>query len=639
MLYFSNHKLRKIVQLAALIVVFVSPLFGQTTEQTVYSLTGLSSTRAYKALPTMDGHFMLGGQGYTGSQTRNDAFLMKIDSAGTPVDANFWNHGPGGNWDDYFKDVIQLPDSGYVMGTEGRLVFSSTTGDWEPVITRINPDGSKRWTNRLNGSNSHPSDDLKMTNMATLANGDILVNLHYIWNFSSGAPDNSWMIARLDSNGNMTDERVFRHQNYSDGFPGEIHTLDGRRIFAAGNVQHATFDLQATIVELDQNLTVIWSRTFGVDPGFEEVAGFKVAPDSTLWITGYIRGQDSLFPNKLEPYIARFTDTGTMLWHKVVRQNIGSNERPSGLSLTPDGGAIVMVRSTPYDYLLKVDANGDFEWIQADTDDPLFYDVSFAGNGEMMVAASYANPNFFVLSKHAVNGQSSCFDTTFTRDIIPLSLTYGNQVYTNNFNQITDGYWSSYDRNPTSSTANTLCTGTVCSVLANFGTSADTICVGDSVVLADLSSGADSLTWMEGGVVFSTASNPVFHPAGTGVQTISLVAEKDNCVDSIAKSIFVQSIPTVTANASVNSICNGQSVTLTGAGASTYTWDNGATNGVAIAPTATTTYTVTGTDGNGCANTAQTTVTVNALPTVTANASVNSICNGQSVTLTGAGAS
>ena len=40
-------------------------------------------------------------------------------------------------------------------------------------------------------------------------------------------------------------------------------------------------------------------------------------------------------------------------------------------------------------------------------------------------------------------------------------------------------------------------------------------------------------------------------------------------------------------------ICTGQSVTLSGSGAVTYDWDNGITDNTAFTPTTTTTYTVT----------------------------------------------
>lgn len=58
-------------------------------------------------------------------------------------------------------------------------------------------------------------------------------------------------------------------------------------------------------------------------------------------------------------------------------------------------------------------------------------------------------------------------------------------------------------------------------------------------------------------------------------------------------------------------VCEGQSVTLSGSSGTNFTWDNGVTDGVSFAPTATQTYTVSGTDLNGCLATDQVLITVN----------------------------
>ncbi|MCE3259667.1 MAG: hypothetical protein K0S12_1308, partial [Bacteroidetes bacterium] len=97
--------------------------------------------------------------------------------------------------------------------------------------------------------------------------------------------------------------------------------------------------------------------------------------------------------------------------------------------------------------------------------------------------------------------------------------------------------------------------------------------------------------------------------------------------------------PAVTASATSSVICNGATTTLNGGGAATYVWTGGVTNGTSFSPTSTQSYTVTGTASTGCTNTAVQGVTVNSLPVVTASASNSVICNGQSTTLNGGGAS
>ncbi len=95
----------------------------------------------------------------------------------------------------------------------------------------------------------------------------------------------------------------------------------------------------------------------------------------------------------------------------------------------------------------------------------------------------------------------------------------------------------------------------------------------------------------------------------------------------------------VSGSSTSDFICLGDDITLTGSGALTYEWDNGVIDGEAFVPVETTTYTVTGTDQFGNTGTDQVTVVVNPLPVVTAAVTATSICLGDEVVFTGAGAS
>ncbi|MEI8202215.1 MAG: hypothetical protein WCH34_04335, partial [Bacteroidota bacterium] len=91
-------------------------------------------------------------------------------------------------------------------------------------------------------------------------------------------------------------------------------------------------------------------------------------------------------------------------------------------------------------------------------------------------------------------------------------------------------------------------------------------------------------------------------------------------------------------NAISDTICPGQSTTLTATGATTYTWMPGNLTGssVTVSPTSTTTYTVTGVSSS-CTATASLTVTVNSNLNLTATASPASVCPGGNSTLTATG--
>ena len=137
---------------------------------------------------------------------------------------------------------------------------------------------------------------------------------------------------------------------------------------------------------------------------------------------------------------------------------------------------------------------------------------------------------------------------------------------------------------------------------------------------------------IDNGVNFQTSS--VFQNLAPGNYTIQ-VTDANNCSTTVTATVGTDGGPVVSAG-NDQTICAGQTVTLSGSGADTYTWDNGVTDGVAFAPSGTTTYTVTGTDAFGCTATDDVTITVLSLPSIDAGVD-QSICSGASVTLSGSG--
>ena len=180
---------------------------------------------------------------------------------------------------------------------------------------------------------------------------------------------------------------------------------------------------------------------------------------------------------------------------------------------------------------------------------------------------------------------------------------------------------------------------TACVANASFSPSATTVCAGETVAFSNSSTGGGSFNWSVDGSFFSSQSDPSFTFSTAGSYQISLVQSGQGCSDSASATITVVNSPNLTVNASSTVVCDGESVVLTGAGASTYSWTGGVINGQPFVPSATSTYTVIGTASGGCSDTAQVSVVVNPRPIVAANASADTICQGETVVLTGSGAS
>jgi len=158
------------------------------------------------------------------------------------------------------------------------------------------------------------------------------------------------------------------------------------------------------------------------------------------------------------------------------------------------------------------------------------------------------------------------------------------------------------------------------------------ICVGSTATLT--ATGANSYVW---NTTETTAIIEVAPSVSTGYTVTGTNAA--GCINTQIISLTVNPLPTLSLTASPSSICAGATSTLTASGANTYSWSTGSALATIFeSPSATTIYTVTGTDAVGCVNTETVNLIVNTLPTLTISTSSNSVCVGNSATLTATGA-
>jgi gliding motility-associated-like protein len=167
----------------------------------------------------------------------------------------------------------------------------------------------------------------------------------------------------------------------------------------------------------------------------------------------------------------------------------------------------------------------------------------------------------------------------------------------------------------------------------NASASSLTVCEGFTTNL--IATGANSYTWQPGAL---NGSLVVVSPTITTNYTVS--GDISGCSSTSTVSIFVNPLPTITANASPSIICNGATSTLTAFGALSYTWIPGLVTGsnISVNPTSTSIYTVVGLSALNCPNFAAITLTVLPTPTVFASSSSTAICIGNSATLSANGA-
>ena len=178
-----------------------------------------------------------------------------------------------------------------------------------------------------------------------------------------------------------------------------------------------------------------------------------------------------------------------------------------------------------------------------------------------------------------------------------------------------------------------------------------TLCGGDTITIGSSSVSGYNYIWTPAtGLNNTTISNPVatVNNSGAGSTTITYTVSTtwNGCSSTDSMTITVNPQPIVTATATPLSICNGSSTTLTGTGATTFSWALASTPGtvlgiggsLVVSPTITTTYIMTGTNGVSCSNIDSVTITVNPIPSVQINSASTTLCDGDTLTLTGTGA-
>lgn len=148
-------------------------------------------------------------------------------------------------------------------------------------------------------------------------------------------------------------------------------------------------------------------------------------------------------------------------------------------------------------------------------------------------------------------------------------------------------------------------------------------CQGTSTTLS--ASGAQSYEWA------SSETTQTITTSIVGSYTVTGTAS-NGCTSTASVNLTAIALPNITFSGN-NTICTGQSTTLTANGGSSYQWGDGNTSAsITVAPTVTATYAVTASNVQGCTATRSITVVVNSLPSVSITGNT-SICTGETATL------
>ncbi|MCU0360664.1 MAG: choice-of-anchor I family protein [Bacteroidia bacterium] len=158
------------------------------------------------------------------------------------------------------------------------------------------------------------------------------------------------------------------------------------------------------------------------------------------------------------------------------------------------------------------------------------------------------------------------------------------------------------------------------------------ICAGSAT--SHTVTGATTYSWSNG----STNSVVSLNPNTSTSYTVT--GTTNSCSSQATLSITVNPLPVLSLSAPSATTCSGQTASVSVSGANTYSWSNGTSNSqLQVNPTTSSSYTVIGYSAANCTATAVFQVNVKANPSVQIIASSNTICSGETATLTANGAS
>lgn len=606
----------------------------------------------------MGGSNNFGGLPLTAAASENP-YVGKFDENGNAVWLNIYDYSTtNGSYDYPFGFFKDAEDNTYEDGT--------INSDDSTFVEKYNSSGVLQWALPLVGNIA-----LTLHGIVADATGNIYVSgylepgtvtlgsttLSY---FGSGS---AVVVAKLNSSGNFLWAEQFDGTGNNDGVnSGRGITIDSHGdIYVAGGYSGSptfgaftaplTTGLASLFIAKINPSGAVLSLTTAIGGGFADYdccAGLAITVDScdNLYLAGNFEGQSQFGDFVLnsyggtDAYIAKLDHDGTWDW----AQDFGGtgNDYAGGIALdkytdvyvsfTYLNGAATLEGSNVSGgdiAIAKLDnGKGYVDWIQ----------TGGSTSGTIQIDGLAVDNKGYVYVLGDFEGTSTFGATTLNNGGLPYT-DFLAKLDTLNHISITPQPDSFYCAGRTYTLPYTI-TGTFSS---------------GNIFTAQLSNASGSFaTPVDIGSFYSTSNGTITIPPSTPYGThyririlstlppLITTIPSSNCierhVDTTYFYITIYPIPSLVITGN-NSVCPGDTTTLSTYGADHYLWNNGdTTSSITVSPSVTTTYTVQLTNGP-CIYNDTTTVYINPLPIITVKPPSALVCSGRGLSLSANGAS
>lgn len=281
-----------------------------------------SGNRAFSTASTKDasGNIYVVGGVYTSATNGFDYFLSKYNSAGTQLWIVYYNGTNSGN---DVASAVTLDPSGNIYITGGSEGTAGALIDYTTI--KYSSSGSQIWTSRYNYSNQNDvPNKIALVTSSRLAisgfSGSTLLTYEYAtveYNPSTGA-----QIAVNRSGAPASQNMAYSMSTDSNG-----------NVFVTGTTGGLNPNVQT--MKLDTALNTIWTRTLDLHGFADAGVGIAVDGSNDVVITGY----SGVNAANRELFVAKYTNSGTLLWLKTKRDPM-TGSSAEGLRVVTDNGDI-----------------------------------------------------------------------------------------------------------------------------------------------------------------------------------------------------------------------------------------------------------------------------------------------------------
>ena len=311
-----------------------------------------------QVLQLPDGGFVLGGYRDYFDDTRYDFYVVGTDSAGGEV----WSSHFGGNHFEECKEIQQLRDNGFILTG---YTYSYGAGGGDGYVVKIDTTGDETWSRTYGGESTDEFVCVLVLNDGCIVHGG------FTYSFAEFGSYDAWFV-KTDSEGEVIWQNVYGGGS-RDLIIDMICTTDGGYLLTGSTRSFGAGGADFYVVKTDSVGEAEWERAYGTELT-ESCQAAVQTPDGGYALAGFT-GERIGPDGPLDPWLVRIDEDGEVLWERTYDwMGYGYHDLFFSMILVEDGGFVCAGAAATlhmYDYyIVRTDEHGETLWF-----------TTYGGNG------------------------------------------------------------------------------------------------------------------------------------------------------------------------------------------------------------------------------------------------------------------